>query len=106
MHWTRSDAVGEGPGDFGWFARVARVEPVDVPVLFEGEDQAYLKGSARGDAWRERDEFSGEVLGLDGAGAAVADDLKLSVRGDVKEEGAGEEQEFGDSAVNIHLFQL
>ena len=75
LHRARGDAVGEGPGDLGWFAGVAGVEPVDVPVLFEGEDEADLEGSAGGDAGGEGDEFSGEMLGLDGAGAAVADDL-------------------------------
>ena len=66
---------------FGWLAGVAGVDPVDVPVLFQGEDEADLEGAAGGDAGGERDEFGGEMLGLDGAGAAVADDLKLGVRG-------------------------
>ncbi len=79
LHGAGGDAGGEGPGDFGWLAGVAGVEPVDVPVLFEGEDEADLEGSAGGDAGGERDELGGEVLGLDGAGAAVADDRKLGV---------------------------
>jgi hypothetical protein len=58
-------------------------------VLFQGEDETDLKGPARGDTGGERDEFSSEMLGLDGTGAAVADDLKLRVRGDVKEVSAG-----------------
>src|ERR1700732_649757 len=42
------------------------------------------------------------MLGLDGAGAAVADDLKLRVRLRLKEEGAGEEQRYGELADDIH----
>jgi hypothetical protein len=89
LHRAGSDAVGEGPSDFWRFAGVAGVEPVDVPVLFEGEDETDLESATWGDAGGEGDEFSSEMLGLDGAGAAVADDLKLRLRGGVKEEGAG-----------------
>ncbi|WP_433983454.1 hypothetical protein RBB78_19695 [Tunturiibacter empetritectus] len=86
----------------GGLAGVAGVDPVDMPVLFEGEDEADLKGAAGGDTRGERDEFGGEMLGFDGAGAAVADDLKLGVRGCEKQGGAGEEQEGGEFAYVIH----
>ena len=79
LHGAGGDAGGECPGYFGRLAGVAGVDPVDVPVLFEGEDEAGLEGAAGRDAGGERDEFGGEVLGLDGAGAAVSDDLKLCV---------------------------
>jgi hypothetical protein len=54
-------------------------------MLFEGKDEADLKGATWRDVGRERDEFSSEMLGLNGAGAAVADNLKLRVRRDVNE---------------------
>ena len=82
LHGAGGDAVGEGPVDLRWLAGVAGVDPVDVPVLFEGEDEADLEGAAGGDAGGERDEFGGEMLGFDRAGAAVADDLKLGVCAD------------------------
>ena len=77
LHGAGGDACGQGPGDLWRFAGVAGVDPVDVPVLFEGEDEADLEGAAGSDGGGEGDELGGEVLGLDGAGAAVADDLKL-----------------------------
>jgi hypothetical protein len=66
-----------------------------VPGLFESEDQADLVGSAGGDAGGERDEFCGEMLGFDGPGTAVADDLELGVCGCLEEEGAGEDHKCG-----------
>ncbi len=77
LHGPGGDAGGQRPGDVGRLAGVAGVDPVDVPVLFDGEDEAGLEGAADGDLRdglrRERGELDGEVLGLDGAGAAVAD---------------------------------
>src|SRR5580692_5174697 len=52
-HGAGGDAFGEGPGDFGWLAGVACVDPVDVPVLLEGEDEADLEGAAGADAGGE-----------------------------------------------------
>ena len=92
LHGAGGDAVGEGPGDFGRLAGVAGVDPVDVPVLFEREDEADLKGAAGSDVRGEGDELGGEVLGFDRAGAAVSYDLELRVGGRMKDEGAGEEQ--------------
>ena len=105
LHGAGGDAVGEGPGDFGRLAGVAGVDPVDVPVLFEGEDEAGLEGAAGGDAGGEGDELGGEVLGLDGAGAAVADDLKLGVGGAEERRGRrrGAARDWAD---DIHLYQL
>ena len=79
LHGAGGDAGGQRPGDLGRLAGVAGVDPVDVPVLLEGEDEADLQGSAGGDGGGEGDELRGEVLGLDGAGAAVAYDLNLRV---------------------------
>jgi hypothetical protein len=45
------------------------------------------------------------MLGFDGAGAAVADDLKLCVRGRMKEEGTGDKQQRAKAA-NVHQCQL
>src|SRR6202000_3104037 len=39
LHWSGSDAVGKSPGDLRWFPGVAGVDPVDMPVFFEGEDE-------------------------------------------------------------------
>ena len=80
LHGAGGEAGGEGPGDLGWLAGVAGVDPVDVPVLFEGEDETELEGSAGSDGGGDGDELGGEVLGLDGAGAAVADGRQLRVR--------------------------
>ena len=51
LHGAGGDAVGEGPGDFGRLAGVAGVDPVDVPVLFEGEDEAEPGGCRRERCW-------------------------------------------------------
>ena len=67
-------------------------------MLFEGEDEAYLEGATGGDAGGERYEFGGEMLGFDGAGAAVTDNLKLGERGLERQRGAGEDQEGGEFA--------
>jgi hypothetical protein len=75
-------------------------------VLFEGEDEADLEGAAGGDAGGERDELCGEMLGFDGAGAAVANDLKLRVRGSEEHRGAGEEQKGRDLAYVIHSISI
>jgi hypothetical protein len=61
-------------------------------VFFEREDKASLEGTAGSDAGSERDEFRGEMLGLDRTGASVADDRKLGGCGWIKEEGAGKEK--------------
>jgi hypothetical protein len=53
LHGTCGDAVGEGPGDLWRLAGVAGVDPVDVPVLFEGEDEAGLESAAGSDAGGE-----------------------------------------------------
>ena len=92
MHRPGSDALRKLPGDFGWLTGVAGVDPVDVPVLFEREDETNLKGAARSDAGRERYEFGGKVLGFDRAGAAVADGLQLRVRRGEDEEGTDKEK--------------
>jgi hypothetical protein len=105
LHGTGGDAFGEGPCDFGRLAGVAGVDPVDVPVLFERDDEAGLEGAAGGDGGSERDEFGGEMLGFDRAGTAVADDLKLGVGWRMKEEGAGNEQQRAKAA-NVHQYQL
>ena len=105
LHGAGGDSVGKGPGDFRGLAGVACVDPVDVPVLLEREDEADLKGSAGGDVWREGDEFGGEVLGFDGAGAAVSYDLELGAGRRMKDQGAGEEQR-GDGPDDIHSCQL
>ncbi len=55
LHGACGDAVGESPGDFGWFAGVASVDPVDVPVLLEREDEANLEGASGRDVRGERD---------------------------------------------------
>ncbi len=105
LHGAGGDSVGERPGDLWWLAGVAGVDPVDVPVLFEREDEADLEGAAGGDGGRERDEFGGEMLGFDRAGAAVADDLKLGVCGGMKKEGTGEEQQ-RTKAANGHQMSI
>src|SRR5205823_14378135 len=81
------------------------VDPVDVPVLFQREDEADLESAARSDAGGERREFRCEMLRFNRAGAAVADDLKLGVCGRMKEEGAGDEQQRAKAA-NDHQCQL
>ena len=70
---------GQSPGDVGWLAGVAGVDPVDVPVLLEREDKTDLQGSTWCDGGSERDKLGGKVLGLDRAGAAVADNLDLRI---------------------------
>ena len=73
-----------------------------MPVLLESEDEADLKGSAWGDGGGEGDEFRGEVLGLDGAGAAVAYDLNLCIGRSERQSGAEEEQQSEEVATNVH----
>jgi len=87
------EALGEGPLDGGWFAGVAGVDPVDVPVLLDGEDEADDLGAAGSDLRRERGEFGGEVLGFDGAGAAVADFLNLGAERGAEEREQQEKRE-------------
>jgi hypothetical protein len=105
LHGTGGDAGGERPGNLWWIASVAGVDPVDVPVLFEGDDESSLNGAPGCDAGGERDELGCKMLGLDWAWTAVANDLKLRVRGRMVEEDTGEEQKQA-IATNIHQFQL
>ena len=48
------EALGKRPVDGGRVAGAAGVDPVDVPVFFEGEDEADLEGFAGGDVGGER----------------------------------------------------
>jgi len=67
------EAGGERPLDGGGLAGVSGVEPVDVPVLLDGEDEADYLRAAGGDCRAEFDQFRGEVLRFDRAGAAIAE---------------------------------
>ena len=68
LHGAGGDAVGEGPGDFGRFAGVAGVDPVDVPVLFEREDEADLEGAAGGDGGARETSSAVRCWALTGPG--------------------------------------
>ncbi len=110
LHGAGGEARGEGPDDLGRLAGVAGVDPVDVPVLFEGEDEAELEGSAGRDGGGGGDELGGEVRGLDGAGAAVADRGQLGVPklgGETRgEEDAGKQDPENAEAPKVHQVQL
>ncbi len=68
LHGAGGDAVGERPGDFGWLAGVAGVDPVDVPVLLEREDEADLEGSAGGDGGASETSSAVRCWALTGPG--------------------------------------
>ncbi len=74
------EALGERPLNGRGLAGVAGVDPVDVPVLLDGEDEADGLSAAGSDLRGERGELGGKVLGFDGTGAAVADFCDLRVK--------------------------
>jgi hypothetical protein len=73
-------------------------------VFFERDDETGLESAAGSDVRGEGDEFRGKVLGLDGAGAAVAYDLNLRIGRSKGQTGAEEEQQSEEMATNIHEF--
>ncbi len=77
------DAFGQRPVDLGRLAGVTGVDPVNMPVLFDGDDQPSLHAAANGNLRGQRGEFDGEVRGFERARAAVADfdDLRVGARG-------------------------
>jgi len=85
------DSFGERPLDFRGKAGVSGVDPVDVPVLFDGDDEACLNGATGGDLVGERGEFYGEVRSFERAGATVAyfDDLGVGGEAGEQREGGG-----------------
>ena len=74
-----------------------------MPVLLDGEDEADGLGAAGGDLRGERGELCGEVLGFDGAGAAVADlgDLGAKRAQDAEQREQQKKAEEGDSAASV-----
>jgi hypothetical protein len=111
LQGSGGDAGGQGPFDVGRLTGVAGVVPIDVPLLFHGEDEASLQGSAGGDGGAEARQLGGEVLGLHGAGAAVADDLQLGARGgdegaESHNERTGSGELAGERRTNLHHPQL
>ena len=82
------------------FAGVSSVDPVDVPVRIEGEDETGLKCSAGGDRRGGRDQFRGQMLGLYRAGATVANYRKLRMSGQEREEKTDRDEQ---GVANFHL---
>src|SRR5882724_7633707 len=60
LYWVSGDAFWKRPLHMRWLAGVAGVDPVDVPSLFEGEDQTNGKIASLCDLWPCGDEFDGK----------------------------------------------
>jgi hypothetical protein len=97
--------MGQGPVDARRLTGVSGVDPIDVPLVFESDDEANIKGAAGSDRRGQRDHLNREMLGLYRTGTSIANDLELP-EGRWRCEKADEYQEPVEMASDVHQTPL
>jgi hypothetical protein len=100
LHGAGGDTGGQRPGDLWWFARVAGVDPIDVPLLLKRKDKPDLQGSAGSNRRRERYQLRGQMLCFNRPWASITDRLNLSASR--AEQGAEKREEEDKGSADFH----